>query len=120
VDPDAERYTPWAAEVDHYPQPLHRLKELYPDPEDYRRRANDPDGCRLVHRKCHADRDVIPSAVHAVTRSAEWDNLDGVNTGAAHAYDLAEVVTRLEARDKGDPRYRTTTAQPVHAGIGIG
>jgi hypothetical protein len=127
VDPDAPRFSPGSGAVDHYPTPLHTLKDMYGEgTPEYVAAANDPKGCRYVHRKCHEDRDVVPSAVDVRTRSAEWDdpatvdNLDGVDTGPAHAYDLAEVVARLEARNKGNPRYRTTTAQPVHAGIGIG
>ena len=119
VDPKAPNHSDGQGNVDHYPTPLHKLKDIYGEgTPEYIRAANDPNGARLTHRKCHRDRDVIPSAADAVrrTRSAEWDDLapdlTGVDTGPANAYDLAEVVADLERRQ------RTTSHGTPHR-IGI-
>jgi hypothetical protein len=125
IDSTLPKSLPASGEVDHI-TPLRRLKEMYPDPVEYAAHANDPHGCRYVHRRCHEDRGEGITRSSRRTRSPEWGDdiepksLDGVHTGDPHAYDLNEVVARLEASNRGNPRYRTTTAQPVHAGIGIG
>jgi hypothetical protein len=102
VDPDAPRFSPGEGHVDHYPLPLHKLKELHGEgTPEYTAAANDPDGCRLVHRQCHEDRDVIPSAVDqpARARSPEADSLDGVYTGPAHVLTTDDVRNRSMTDD---------------------
>jgi hypothetical protein len=126
IDPALPPFTDASGEVDHV-VPLRRLKEIHGEgTEAYAAAANAPESCQYLHRRCHEDRGEGITRSSRRTRSPEWDDdiepddLTGVDTGPAHAYDMAEVVARLEARNKGNPRYRTTTAQPVHAGIGIG
>lgn len=48
----AARWADDSTEVDHYPDPLWRLEEMYSG-ADFERAANDPSRCRAVHRRCH-------------------------------------------------------------------
>jgi len=83
--PGAPRFSDWATEVDHYPIPLHVMRDDYKAGRvslaTFNGRANDPKGCRAIHRKCHIDRDVVgPTSTTPVptpprTRSPEWDDL---------------------------------------------
>ena len=82
--PGARRFSHWETEVDHYPIPLHVMKDDFESGrislEVFNGRANDPNGCRAIHRKCHIDRDVVgpsttPLPTPPRTRSAEWDDL---------------------------------------------
>ena len=81
--PGAARNSDWETEVDHYPVPLHVMRDDLKagriSLEEFNDRANDPKGCRAIHRKCHRDLDVPGSSTTPLTpprtRSPEWDDL---------------------------------------------
>jgi hypothetical protein len=79
--PKARMGTPLATEVDHYPVPLFRMKQAYDNGEitweEFERRANDPNGCRAVHRQCHQDPELAPGPPPRPPRPNE----DGTVTG---------------------------------------
>jgi hypothetical protein len=57
--PGAPRSSDWETEVDHYPIPLHVMRDDYKAGRvslaTFNGRANDPNGCRAVHRQCHME-----------------------------------------------------------------
>jgi len=54
LDPTAKGGDDRSTEVDHHPEPLWRLEELYgAGTQAFERAANDPNRCRAVHRRCH-------------------------------------------------------------------
>ena len=65
--PGAARNSDWETEVDHYPVPLHVMKNDFKagrvSLEVFNGRANDPKGCRAhPPKRCHMDRDVPGSS----------------------------------------------------------
>ncbi len=83
--PSAPAGTVWATEVDHYPVPLRIIEKDFKEGrislETFNGRANDPNGCQALHKRCHIDRDLVtPSTTGPLpdpprTRSPEWDDL---------------------------------------------
>src|ERR1039458_7539931 len=57
--PGAPRFADWETEVDHYPIPLHVMRDDYKagrvSLKTFNGRANDPNGCRASHPKPPVD-----------------------------------------------------------------
>jgi hypothetical protein len=64
LNPKAKRASPDATEIDHYPTSLWKIKRDFEagklTREQYVAQANDPNGCRAVHRQCHEDPERAP------------------------------------------------------------
>lgn len=84
VDKSLHKDNPRAWQCDHWPTPWRHLRRLVDSGQiteaEFARRANDPEGCRTVHRQCHEDRDLAdtrqplagPTPGQQGSASQEW------------------------------------------------
>ena len=82
LNPAAPKGSDWSTEVDHFPVPLRLMEKDYEAGRislaEFNRRANDPNGCRALHKRCHIDRDLVPGSASSMAPEAprtreEWD-----------------------------------------------